>query len=488
MLRALLVSTYDLGRQPFGLASPAAWLRAAGTEVRVLDLAVQPFDEDAARAADLVAFHVPMHTATRLATRHAAAVRRLNPRAHLCFYGLYAPMNAAHLRSLGAHTLIGGEVEETLADLARSLAARKARGEPLDRPLPGVAGEGDAVVRLDRLAFRVPDRTGLPPLERYARLDVGDGRLRVVGSTEATRGCRHRCRHCPIVPVYGGRFRVVAPEVVLADVRQQVAAGAEHLTFADPDFLNGPRHALRLVEAVHREFPALTWDATIKVEHLLAHADRLTVLRERGCLFVTTAVESFDDRVLAILDKGHTRAGVERLAALARAAGLTLHPTFVAFHPWVGRAGYVEFLRAIEALDWVEHTASIQLGIRLLVPAGSRLLEREEARAVVGAFDPEALAHRWAHEDPAMDALQRAVQERIHADAGEGLGRAATFERVMRLAQDAAAGDALAAASDVAMAVVGGSARDGEIAPALARAARAPKRPPVPFLTEPWYC
>ena len=48
-----------------------------------------------------------------------------------------------------------------------------------------------------------------PYLIRYASLQLPDGTRRVAGSTEATRGCKHRCRHCPIVPVYNGVFRIV---------------------------------------------------------------------------------------------------------------------------------------------------------------------------------------------------------------------------------------------------------------------------------------
>ena len=102
----------------------------------------------------------------------------------------------------------------------------------------------------------MPDRTGLPPLSKYATLQMPDGERRLVGYTEASRGCRHLCRHCPVVPIYNGQFRVVQPEVVLADVAAQVAAGAEHITFGDPDFFNGPTHAMRIVAALHAEHPA----------------------------------------------------------------------------------------------------------------------------------------------------------------------------------------------------------------------------------------
>jgi radical SAM superfamily enzyme YgiQ (UPF0313 family) len=155
----------------------------------------------------------------------------------------------------------------------------------------------------------------------------------VVGYTEATRGCRHLCKHCPVVPVYNGTLRVVQPSVVLADVDAQVAAGASHLTFGDPDFFNAPGHALRVVKALHEQHPTLTYDVTIKVEHLLKHRQLLPVLTESGCLFVTSAVESIDDTVLRYFDKGHTRADFTKSVHVCRDAGLVMNPTLVAFHP-----------------------------------------------------------------------------------------------------------------------------------------------------------
>jgi radical SAM superfamily enzyme YgiQ (UPF0313 family) len=434
MLVALL-SIYDLGRQPFGLASPAAWLREAGFEVRPNDLSVEALDEAAARRAGLVAFHLPMHTATRLAVRWITRVRALNPRARLVAYGLYARPNEAYLRSLGVDDVLGGEYEADLVALARG----------------GVVG--DAAV-LPRLARRVPDRRGLPPLERYARLVDAEGRERLVAYTESTRGCKHECRHCPVVPVYGGRFRAVPREVVLADIRQQVAAGASHVTFGDPDFWNGPTHALAIVRAMAEEHPGITYDATIKIEHLIRHAGHLRELSATGCLFVTSAVESLDDCVLARLDKGHTRAEFERALAMCREAGLVVQPTFIAFHPWMSRAGYLEFLRFLEGRDLVEALPSVQLALRLLVPAGSKLLGHME----VGAFDPERLVHPWRHSDAGVDELQRAVNALVQERTAMGVSRREIFDAVWELA----AGEA--------------------------RPSQWTERTPVPYLTEPWYC
>jgi radical SAM superfamily enzyme YgiQ (UPF0313 family) len=448
----VLLSTYEMGRQPFGMASPAAWLRAAGHQVLCLDLSIQRLDEAAVAAADLIALYVPMHTATRMAARLVPRLRALNQEAHLCCYGLYAPLNAEFLQTIGVQSLLGGEFEQGLVDLAEQLSTRHNGIEQIP------------VISLERQRFLVPDRSDLPPAARYAHLRFADEQ-RVTGYTEASRGCKHRCRHCPVVPVYNGRFRVVAAEVVLADIAQQVAAGARHITFGDPDFLNGPTHALRVVTALHARFPAVTYDATIKVEHLLKHADLLPTLRDTGCVLVTSAVESVDDAVLARLEKGHTRADFVRAVELTRAVGLALQPTFVAFHPWLTPEAYLDLLALLDALGLVESVPPIQLAIRLLIPHGSRLLELPEVRSLVQPFDAAALVYPWQHPDGRVDALHKEVLACVTAAAERGATRRATFERLWALACAASGSDA------------------APMPPQNLLANR-----PVPWLSEPWYC
>ena len=446
-----------MGRQPFGLASPAAWLRARGHAVVCLDVSRQAFDEEAVRGAGLVAMHVPMHTATRLAIPLIEVVRGINPEAHLCFYGLYAPMNETYLRGLGVQTILGGEFEDGLVRLAERIASGGSREQE------------EAVISLGRQEFAVPDRSGLPELKGYAHLVEAPGKHRVTGYTEASRGCKHLCRHCPIVPVYKGAFRVVGREVVLADIRQQVAAGARHITFGDPDFFNGPGHARALVEALHREFPEITYDVTIKVEHLLKHEAQLAALRETGCAFVVSAVESLDDVVLGKLDKGHTRADFLRVVEIFRRLGLALQPTFLPFTPWTTLEGYLDMLRVLREQELVENVTPIQLAIRLLIPAGSRLLELPEMRGVAASFDAQALAHPWTHADARVDALCETVQRIVAAGEEGKRTRREIFQEIEREAE-AAAG-------------VTRAARVGEDAqPVLAA------RAAVPYLNEPWYC
>ncbi len=447
-MHALLISTYELGHQPFSLASPAAWLRRVGAEVICVDTSITPLTAAQVTGAALIGVSVPMHTATRLALDLLPHLRAAAPNAFIVCYGLYAPLNAAALRAAGADCCLGGEVEELLTTIWQRLV----NGE---RP-PAV----DAIA-LHRLDLIPPDRRDLPPLNRYATLITASD-TRLAGYTETTRGCKHLCRHCPVVPVYNGRFRVVPRETVLADIRAQVAAGARHITFGDPDFLNGPGHVLPIARAMHAEFPDLTYDVTIKIEHILRYAHLLPELRATGCILVVSAIEALDNAILERFAKRHTRADVARAVALLRANDIALNATFVAFTPWTNRQIYRDLLLGIAELDLIESVAPVQYGLRLLIPAGSRLLELPEVRQIVGPFDPVGLVYPWQHPDPAMDTLQQAVLDLAQCADQCGSSRQVFFERLLDLCDQ----------------IIGPGPRP--VARSTATA--------IPRLSEPWYC
>jgi radical SAM superfamily enzyme YgiQ (UPF0313 family) len=450
-MKVVLISPYEIGRQPFGLAEPAAWLKREGCEVQCLDLSLQRLEPDVLAGADLVAIYVAMHTATRIAIAALPRIRELAPGAQLCVYGLYAPMNEELLRSLGIETVLGGEIEPELVSLVRRLRAGD-RGR-----------QAGPVVSLARIDFVAPDRTVLPAISRYAHLLTAEGDSKVVGFAEGTRGCKHLCRHCPVVPVYAGKFRVVPVEVVMQDIRQQVTQGAQHISFGDPDFLNGPAHAMKLARALHAEFPDVTYDATIKVQHVLAHPELLPELKATGCLFITSAIESVDDKVLDKLAKNHTNADFGRAVALTRAAGIALAPTFVPFTPWTTLESYLDLLARLVELELVESVPPIQLAIRLLVPQGSALLRLAGFADFLGAFDPRLLGYPWQHPDARVDALQRDIQAWVAEAESANTERRETFARIWHMAHRAAGRDAP-------------SLPAGRLGSVIAR------------LSEPWYC
>jgi radical SAM superfamily enzyme YgiQ (UPF0313 family) len=456
----LLVSCYELGHQPLAVAWAAAFLEARGFAPAVMDVSVEPFDPDKVARARLVAVSVPMHTALRVGTALIDRVRAVNPACHVAAYGLYAQLNAGYLLAHGVDSVIGGEAEAPLVALAEALTAGT------DQTVPGLrTAARSATPNLARLHFPVPSRAGLPSLKQYARLER-EGRHELAGYVEASRGCKHLCRHCPIPPVYGGRFFVVPVDVVLADVHQQVEAGAAHVTIGDPDFLNGPRHALAVVRAIHGAYPHVSFDFTAKVEHLLRHRTMLSEIRSLGCAFVVSAVESLSDAVLLHLDKGHTRADVVELVRLMRETGLSLRPTWVAFTPWTTLDDYRAMLDFIEAEDLVDAVDPVQYSLRLLVPPGSLLESYPAMRLHLGPLVERAFSHAWSHPDPRMDALQAEVARLVAAAAESHADDAETFERVRTLADRAA----------------------GAATPRVRGAPIHLDRVRPPRLTEPWFC
>jgi radical SAM superfamily enzyme YgiQ (UPF0313 family) len=490
----LLISCYELGHQPIGLAQPVGFLKQKGFAPSTLDLSVEDFDAQRVQQACVVGISVPMHTALSLGCQAAKRIRHTNPNAHICFYGLYASLNAEYLLEHLADSVIGGEYETPLVNLLDQLAnSQSSHNTPHDSG-SGFVTQIEGVSSADSIAppflkriswpsnasttstsdgavFTIPTRTTLPALSEYARLEY-QGEEHVVGYVEASRGCLHTCLHCPIVPVYQGRFFLFPAPVVLADIRQQVKAGAVHITLGDPDFLNGPGHSLNIVRAMHEEFPHLTFDFTTKIEHILKHQALFKEFGQLGCLFVISAVESFSETVLVHLDKGHTRQDIFLAHDILRSVGITLRPSLVAFTPWTTLEDYAEMFDLVERHGLVDCIDPVQYSVRLLVPPGSALLALPETHPTpmsqfLGSLDQQKFQHIWAHPDPRMDSLQQAVTKVVENSTKGKEDPERTFYRLWELVYDTAGLEFASLKKTMSM---------------------KPDRMRPPRMTEPWFC
>lgn len=456
----LLISCYELGHQPVGIAMPMGFLTRAGYAPDAIDLSVEKLDPEKVARARFIGISVPMHTALRIGARVLERVRELNPTGHVAFFGLYASLNEESLLSHGADSVIGGEYEGPLLGLIDRLAAGEVHS------IEGVSQREERQLPLRaHLPFAIPNREALPPLSQYAHLEE-NGVRRMAGSVEASRGCRHLCRHCPIPPVYDGRFFLVPYETVLEDIRNLVRLGATHITFGDPDFLNGPNHSLRIVRAMREEFREITFDFTAKVEHLLKRQALIPEFAALGCRFIISAVESLSDKVLTHLAKNHTRADVLEALRIVREAGIALRPSLVPFTPWTMLDDIVELFDFIEREGLIDHLDPVQYTIRLLIPPGSLFLKESSMAPYLGPLVQETLTYQWTHPDPRMDALQREMSRVVEEGTEAEEDPMAIFYRLKEWAV---------------------ATREGR-APRKVDVAVDPNRLKPPRLTEPWFC
>jgi len=388
-VRVLLISTYELGQQPLSVASATAALLEAGHEVRCVDVAVDTVDPRSVDWAERVAFSVPMHTAMRLASSVAESIRSRRQDLPFCFFGLYANVGTDPAGPAPHDAAIAGEYEP-------GLVAWVEGKDPGPR------------VQLGRVHTLVPDRALLRPLSSYTKFLLGDHE-QLAGSVSASRGCSHRCRHCPVPVVYDGRVRAVDVAAVLADIDQLVDSGMGHVTFADPDFLNKPQHAVAVVDAMAERHPHLSFDCTVKVEHILRHRDVWKQWADAGCAFVVSAFESTNDTVLSLLDKGHTVAEASQAVVLLRKHGIEVRPSWLPFNPWTTFKDLVSLCDFVIAHDLVANVDPVQFTVRLLIPDGSLLLGDPALTPHLGPYDQARLGWTWAHPDPAIDELQTAL-------------------------------------------------------------------------------
>ena len=409
----LLISCYELGHRPIGLTRPLRALEETGFAPAIIDIAVEPLDLEKVARARFIGISVPMHTALRLGVHLLHRIREINPDVVICMYGLYAKLNTDYLLSHGIDFCISGEASTQLIALVQSLVGEEGTEAP-------------------EAGFPIAE---LPPLEMYAQFE-DKGEVRTVGYTETTHGCKHLCTHCPIPPVYEGRFFAVRRDTVLAEIHEQVVEGATHITFGDPDFLNGPMHGLRILRAIHEAFPSLTFDFTTKIEHILKNRKMFPEFAELGCRFVISAVESLSEQVLTILEKQHTRADVEEALDVVHGAGIALRPTWVPFTPWTTLDDYLEILQFVDTHRLVYHVDPVQYAVRLLVPPGSYLLNRPETKKLSLTLDEASFSYTWAPSDPRMDELHKTVNDLVENDARAGVDTLETFYRIWALAAD----------------------------------------------------
>ena len=389
-MRVLLVSTYELGHQPLHLASPAAALRRAGHEVRTprpRRRAVGPGRRSSGPRPWLLGADAHRHAAGAPGRRR---VRREPGRA------ADLPLRALRHRQPRPDPRAGTRRPRHRRRVragARGLGRQPGGWGPPPAPRPRRSSRSSTcgARSLGPPARGLCRRSSATPTWRSG------GEERLVGYVEASHGCLHRCRHCPVPVVYDGRIRIVPDDVVLADVERLVERRRP------PHHLRRPRLPQRPAALPAGRAPRCTSAARADLRlhgQGRAHpAPRRPVAgagRGRAACSWSAPSRRVNDDILA----GSTRATrpprpPPRWRCCAR-HGIEIRPSFLPFTPWTTLDDVADIVDFVAAHDLVANVDPVQYTIRLLVPEGSLLWSRSLRRSRLGPYDAERLSWTWS--------------------------------------------------------------------------------------------
>jgi|TARA_B110000263_G_scaffold249792_1_gene268566 radical SAM superfamily enzyme YgiQ (UPF0313 family) len=409
ILNVVLISLYDLGHQPLSIASAAALLKEYNCNIEIIELSNLKIAKESIKNAELILLSVPMHTAARMAVKLVPELRKINSDAHISIFGLYALHLQDALDERIIDSAISGEFESSLKVLVEELLTNQKED---DRSINSWISPK---ISFERQIFLTPSRENLPPLEQYAKMSINNSE-KLTGYIETSHGCAHSCPHCPVTAVYQGKFRIVDKKSILKDVDNLIKIGAEHFTFGDPDFFNAPKHSLDIASSIKKKYPHITFDATIKVEHILEHKDLIKKLKDMGFLFIISAFESTNNHVLNKLEKGHLFNDMQLAIDICKSSNLIIKPTWIPFTPWMQFSDYPVLINFIIKNDLMNLISPVQYGIRLLIPKLSTLVSQLNEDGISITYSKEKLTYEWDHLDPNVDILFEEITNLINKD------------------------------------------------------------------------
>ena len=374
-MKILLLSFYDLGKQPKIISELYKKLDNGSNQIDIVDYSIEEKDLTLDNY-DVLGIYASMHTASVLAEQYLRDRKLPNK---LFVFGLYANVFSEMFSDFQSiHSFDSDELESLLE------------------------------VQLNpNYSFKhsVPDRTILPSITDYSHIVDGSNNL-IAGSVETTYGCKHECTHCPVPIEFKGMFKTFGTEKIITDVTNQVEEGAKHISFNDPDFFNGPKHALKILQLLNEKHPSITYDSTIKVEHILKYPDYFQELKNLNMLFVISAFETTNDHVLNILQKNHSFNDLNKAVELSLENNIDIRPTWMPFSPWTEQNDLISIIKLIENYKLRETVDPIQLTIKLLVPKNSLILKKPEMKEYLLDYDPASFSYAWQYKFPNIDNIQ----------------------------------------------------------------------------------
>ena len=377
-MKILLTSFYDLGKQPKIIAEIVDRYNSSEIEFDFVDFSVENQNIDLENY-DVLGIYAPMHTATILSIEYIKD--KILPNKMFTF-GLYGSV----LEDFNSSIRYIKDIESD--ELALFLEINDDHQFSLKN--------------------NIPNRQIFPDISNYAHLVDGSNNI-IAGSVETTYGCKHSCTHCPVPISFNGTFKTYSLEKIISDVENQVNQGAKHISFNDPDFFNGPIHALKILESLNKKFPTITYDSTIKVEHIIKYKKYFKELSSLNMVFVISAFETTNDLVLSILEKNHTSNDLNTSIEISQDFGIDVRPTWMPFSPWTELNDLSSIVKLIEKYELRETVDPIQLTIKLLIPKHSLIIKKPEINKYLGNYEKNSLSFKWEYENNDVEKLQSSL-------------------------------------------------------------------------------
>jgi anaerobic magnesium-protoporphyrin IX monomethyl ester cyclase len=310
---------------PLGLLCISAWLDREGLDHHVVDSTFLDSSRFMAQVQAvqprMVAFYVTLMTRRSVLQLVAALGSGREDGPIIVLGGPDVRHNAADYLRHGAHVLVVGEGEQTMAALAR-LSAAQCRDASVLAKLPGLiysgatgepqfTGERKFVPELDELPEPARHRIDLQPYFNAWRGAHGQTSLNV--STQ--RGCPYKCAWCSRA-VYGVSYRRRSPAQVVAELARLTERYApDQFWFVDDVFTVNHNWMESFARALGEAGLRIRYECITRADRM---NDRIVqLLAQTGCVRVWIGAESGSQR---ILDAMQRQVKVEQVTAMIRAA------------------------------------------------------------------------------------------------------------------------------------------------------------------------
>lgn len=327
---------------PLGIMTLATVARAAGHEVRILDLRIERgeevrrlLDEALDEGPDLVGLSALSHQAT-ITCRVSEYVKRYLPDVFQVAGGPLANTDPDYLmRKAHIDACVLGEGELTFEEVLETISSGR-------RDLSGVSGlalirNGELVRTSAREVIPDADQIPLPAwdlvdLNRYGRFVAMSMRLGKRASLQTSRGCPYGCSFCH--NLFGKRFRGRSPEHVMNELQMlRRDYGVRFFELIDDIFNFKRERAVTILEAIRDRLPdcKISFPNGVRADRM--DHDFVRLLARAHCTRLYIAIETATPHIQKETGKNIDIQQVRRVAGWLREEGIHTSCLFMVGFP-----------------------------------------------------------------------------------------------------------------------------------------------------------